>query len=50
MKKNLNPFYIVKENENIEQIAKTCQTSAISLLIKNQILPKDVKKGKVLFY
>lgn len=48
MKKNINPYYIVNKNENIEQIAKNCNTNSISLLIKNQILPKDIKEGTIL--
>jgi len=34
--------------ENIELISKKCDINVISLLIKNQILPKDIKKGNVL--
>lgn len=49
MKKNYNIFYVVKDKENIDQIAQKCGKNVVSILIKNEILPKDVKKSVVLF-
>ena len=49
MKKEFNQIYIVKENDNIEKIAKKYQVSPISILIYNNLSPKMIKRGRVLF-
>lgn len=49
MKKEYNQIYIVKENDNIEKIAKKYQVSPISILIYNNLSPKMIKRGRVLF-
>ena len=49
MQKEINPYYIVKNNENIDIVAKNCNKNSVSILVKNQILPKNVKEGVVLY-
>lgn len=49
MKKEFNQIYIVKENDNIEKIAKKYQVSPIYILIYNNLSPKMIKRGRVLF-
>ena len=48
MKKSLNSVYIVQQGDNIEKIAKKYNISTISILIKNNITPNMIKKGRVL--
>lgn len=49
MRKELNQIYIVKENDNIENIAKKYQLNPINILIYNNLSPKMIKKGTILF-
>ncbi len=49
MKKEYNQIYIVKEGDNLEKIAEKYKISPLSILIANNITPKMIKKGKVLF-
>ena len=49
MKKEYNQIYIVQEGDNIEKIAEKYKISPLSILIANNITPKMIKKGKVLF-
>lgn len=49
MKKEYNQIYIVKENDSIEKIAEKYNVSTLSILIANNVTPKMIKKGKVLF-
>lgn len=49
MKKVLNELYIVEENDTLDGIAAKYNISFLSILLQNNILPKMIKKGKVLF-
>ena len=49
MKKVLNEIYIVQEDDTIDSIASKYNVYPISILILNNIIPKMIKKGKVLF-
>lgn len=49
MKKEYNQIYIVKEGDNLEKIAEKYKVSPLSILITNNITPKMIKKGKVIF-
>ncbi len=49
MKKEFNQIYIVKENDNIDTIAQKYEISPIKILIYNNISPKMVTKGKIIF-
>lgn len=48
MKKELNYFYIVQENENIDLISKNLRKNPIKLLICNKITPFMIKKGLII--
>ncbi len=49
MKKMLNEIYIVKQNDTIDLIASKYNINPISILLYNNITPKMISKGKVLF-
>lgn len=49
MKKEYNQIYIVKDGDNLEKIAEKYKVSPLSILITNNITPKMIKKGKVIF-
>ena len=49
MKKVLNEIYIVQDDDAIDLIAAKYNVSPLSILVQNNILPKMIKKGKVLF-
>lgn len=49
MKKEFNTFYIVQKGDTIEKIAEKYQINATSILIRNNITPKMIKEGKVLY-
>ena len=48
-KKELNHFYIISKNENIEEIAQKCNTLSIKLLLENNTTPFVLKEGQILF-
>ncbi len=49
MKKEFNQIYIVKEGDSLDKIASIYNVSPLSILLTNNITPKMLKKGKVLF-
>ena len=49
MKKEYNQIYIVKEDDNLEKIAEKYNVTPLSILLTNNVTPKMIKKGKVLF-
>lgn len=49
MKKEFNTFYIVKKGDTIDKIAKNYGVNATSILIINNITPKMVRPGSVLY-
>lgn len=49
MEKEKNIIYIVQENDTIEKIAEKFHISAIKIMINNNISPKILKKGIVLY-
>ncbi len=49
MKKEINNFYIVEEDDNIDTIAKKYKKSPIEILIKNGITPNMIIKEMVLY-
>lgn len=49
MKKEMNNYYIVEENDNLEKIAKKYQINPIKILILNKITPNKIKKGLILY-
>lgn len=42
------PFYEVKENENLKIIAQKFGVSPTQILLQNNILPNQIKKGIIL--
>lgn len=49
MKKMLNEIYIVKPHDTINSIAKKYGVNPLTILLYNNITPKMISKGKVLF-
>ena len=49
MKKMLNEIYIVKPHDTIDSIAKKYGVNPLMILLYNNITPKMISKGKVLF-
>lgn len=49
MKKEYNQIYIVKEHDSIDSISKKYGLSPLKILIDNNVSPKMIKKGKILF-
>lgn len=48
MKKELNYFYFVQENENIDLISKKLRKNPLKILICNKITPFMIKKGLII--
>ncbi len=49
MKKFLNEFYIVQKKDTIDSIAKKYDVNAMIILITNNITPKMLKEGMLLY-
>ena len=48
MKKEINCFYVVQENENIDLIGKKLRKNPLKILICNKITPFMIKKGLII--
>ncbi len=48
IKKN-NLYYVVKKDDNLEEIAKKYKINPLKILILNNITPNMIKEGKILF-
>ncbi len=48
MKKQLNKIYIIEKNDNLEKIAKKYKKNQLEILIKNNLTPNMIKKGRIL--
>lgn len=42
-------FYVVKNGENLASVCKKLNINPTKLLLDNQIAPKDVTEGKILY-
>ena len=49
MKKFLNNLYIVKKGDTIESIAKKYMINSMSILLQNNVTPKMIKEGMILY-
>lgn len=49
MKIYQNSLYIVEENDSLDKIAEKFKINPTTLLIANNISPKSIRKGFVLF-
>ena len=50
MKKEKIKIYKIKNGDNLSTVAQKFKISAVELLIKNQISPKDFVEGNVIFF
>lgn len=49
MQKALNSIYLIKEGDTLNSIASEYNVNPTSILITNNITPKNIRKGFVLY-
>ena len=48
LKKTFFPFYRVKKGETLKSISKKFGKDTVSLLLENNLSPKEIKEGLIL--